>query len=78
MERPTNPYERGTLIWSLMEGGLQSEFDGLPGWDDLTISQIAEVVDSTYYSVQASLSRIKRETGYEVPRAKGWLLDVRE
>lgn len=70
MPRPTNPHKKGTLIWSLMEGGLQGEFDGLPGWDDLTIAQIAEVMDAEYGNVNWGLWQIKKETGYCVPHVK--------
>lgn len=70
MERPTNPYKHGSIIWSLMEGGLQGEFDDLPGWDDLDMYQIAEVLDCMYFTVQASFSRIEKETGYHVQRSR--------
>lgn len=77
MARPENPYPPGSLIWSLMEGGLQGEFDGKPGLEDMTIQEIADLLETTYYTVQATLSRIKRETGYRVPRRRanqegGW------
>lgn len=58
--KPENPYRRGSLIWSVMEGN----------WEDLTISQIAEVLGTTDKIISAMLSRIKKETGYYVPRAR--------
>lgn len=70
MERPNNPYKRGSIIWAIMEGGLQSEFDGLPGWDDMSIAQIAEALDASYTCVQSSLTRIEKETGYRVKRVR--------
>jgi len=38
-----------------MEGGLQGEFDGLPGWDDLTVSQIAEIFDKPVTTINRML-----------------------
>ncbi len=70
MLRPCNPYRKGTLRWSLMEGGLQGEFDGLPGWDDLTVSQLAEIFDKPALGIRNTLTVIKRDTGYCVPRAR--------
>ena len=58
-----------------MEGGLQGEFDGLPGWADLTVAQIGEVLATTAATVSAYLRRIHKETGYAVPHAvslSGW------
>lgn len=75
MSRPVNPFRRGSVIWSVMEGGLQGEFDGLPGWADLTTAQIGEVLDTTAANVSAYLRRIRRETGYTVPHTvspSGW------
>lgn len=56
-DKPENPYRKGTLIWAVMEGD----------WEDLTIEQIADVMDSTKISVYSSIRRIKQETGYDVP-----------
>lgn len=67
MLRPCNPYRKDTLRWSLMEGGLQGEFDGLSGWDDLTIKQIAEIFDKAEQVVRDAIKVIQRETGFCVP-----------
>ena len=71
MTRPDNPYRKGSVMWAVMEGGLQGGFDGLPGWDDLTIRQIAEVLDTRVGTVQQAMSRIKAQTGYTVPHVAG-------
>lgn len=70
MDRPENPYQKGTLIWTLMEGGLQGEFDGKAGFEDMTIREIADMFETTYSTVQATLQRIKKETGFRVPRRR--------
>lgn len=73
--RPVNPFRRGSVIWSVMEGGLQGKFDGLPGWTDLTVTQIAEVLDITVESVCNCLWKVRKKTGYTVPHAvspSGW------
>lgn len=57
MVKPANPYKRGTLSWNLMEGD----------WEDLTVRQIAEVLDIMPNSVNGALLQIKKKTGYEVP-----------
>lgn len=57
MVKPANPYKRGTLSWNLMEGD----------WADLTVRQIAEVLDVMPHSINEAMLRIKRKTGYEVP-----------
>ena len=75
-DRPVNPFRRGSVIWSVMEGGLQGEFDGLPGWADLTVAQIAEVMDVTATRVCEILYRVRKKTGYAVPHAvspSGWV-----
>lgn len=61
MEKPPNPYPPGTIIWSVYEGD----------WADLTICQIAEVLDCRGHLVENYLARIKRDTGYVVPRTPG-------
>lgn len=61
MDKPKNPYNKGTLIWSVMEGD----------WSDLTIGQIAEVLDSSTSSIRTVINKIKDRTGYEVPRTRG-------
>lgn len=60
MGKPTNPYPKGTLIWSVMEGD----------WADLDAAQIAEVLGTSSNIVHAMISRIKRETGYFVPHIR--------
>ena len=74
-DRPANPFRRGSVIWSVMEGGLQGEFDGLPGWADLTVTQIAEVLDVTAARVCDVLWKVRKKTGYVVPHSvspSGW------
>lgn len=74
-DRPINPFRRGSVIWSVMEGGLQGEFDGLPGWADLTVTQIGEVLDVAATEVSSYLLRIRKKTGYAVPHIvspSGW------
>lgn len=74
-DRPVNPFRHGSVIWSVMEGGLQGEFDGLPGWADLTVAQIAEVLDITVESACNCLWKVRKKTGYAVPHAvppSGW------
>lgn len=73
MNRPENPYRKGTLIWALMEGGLQGEFDGKAGFEDMTTQEIADMFDKAYRTVQGTFERIKRETGFRVPRLDGRL-----
>lgn len=70
MERPINPYRRGDIIWSIMEGGLQEEFDGLPGWSDLDREQVAEVFGILPDNVSTYLCRIRKKTGYRVKISK--------
>lgn len=60
MVKPDNTYERGTVIWSVMEGD----------WEDLTAEQIAEVLDATLSSVNSAIHRIKRDKGWDVPRVR--------
>lgn len=55
--KPTNPYKKGSTIWKVMEGD----------WEDLTVRQIAEVLDVKYSTVRTCITRIKRQTGYDVP-----------
>lgn len=57
---PENPYRPGSIIWSIMEGD----------WEDLTASQIAEVMDCSLSTVETYLSQIRRETGYSVPHTQ--------
>lgn len=65
--RPNNPYREGSMTQALMEGALQGEFDGLPGWEDLTAKEIGEVLGGHRGdSITSAIGRIQRETGYEV------------
>lgn len=57
MDKPENPYRKGTTIWSVMEGD----------WEDLTVKQIAEVLDVLPRYVAESMRRIRVKTGYVVP-----------
>lgn len=68
--RPDNPYRKDTLRRALMEGGLQGEFEGLPGWEDLTVAQLAEIFNETATGIRNALTAIKRDTGYFVPHAR--------
>ena len=61
MIKPENPYEKGTLSWNLMEDD----------WSDLTVRQIAEVLDVQPSSIYCALKRIQRRTGYAVPHQDG-------
>ncbi len=65
-ERPVNPYRKNTVMWSLMQGSIQEEYDGLPGWSDLTTQQIGELLCTTSNTVTTYICKIKRRTGYEV------------
>lgn len=60
MNNPENPYPKGTLIWSVMEGD----------WEDLDAAQIAEVLATSSDAIHAMISRIKKETGYSVPHTR--------
>lgn len=66
MTRPKNPYRKGTMIHALMEGALEGEFDGKAGWEDMTTEQIAELFGRSRDTIASTMSRIRRETGYEV------------
>lgn len=61
VDKPENPYRKGSLIWSVMEGE----------WEDLTMAQIAEVLGTVPNTVRTCVSKIERETGYNVPRTSG-------
>ena len=55
--KPDNPFQKGTLIWSVMEGD----------WSDLTPKQIGEVLGTSGRSVTAQITKIRHRTGYDVP-----------
>lgn len=61
MDKPNNPYTKGTLIWAVMEGA----------WEDLTVTQIAEVLDTVPNNISAYIIKIRKQTGYLVPHLKG-------
>lgn len=61
MEKPKNPYEKGTLIFDIMEGD----------WEDLTVPQIVEVLYASPKLIWKYIRKIERDTGYRVPRTKG-------
>lgn len=59
-EKPENPYRKGSIIWSVMEGE----------WGDLTAHQIAEVLDTTRNTVYSMISKIRKDTGWAVPHKR--------
>lgn len=70
MERPNNPFRAGGIAYEVMEMALQGEFDGLPGTDDLTVDEIAEILCADRTSVANAIVRIKKKTGYVIPYIK--------
>lgn len=58
--KPKNPYHKGMLLWEVFEGE----------WDDLTVTQIAEVLDREPKGIHAAIQRIYQDTGYAVPHIK--------
>lgn len=62
MGKPKNPYREGSIIWSVMEDD----------WEDLTVKQIAEVLDVLPRYVAESMRRIRVKTGYVVPHKGMW------
>lgn len=60
MDKPTNPYRKGCVIWSIMEGD----------WEDLTVDQIAEVLNCDPHTVTHGIHSIKKKTGYQIPYTK--------
>lgn len=62
MEKPENPYFKRlsngniSILWSVFEGD----------WEDLTVMQIAEVLDAKPHTISAYIARIKKDTGYKV------------
>lgn len=57
MDKPENPYRKGTLIWSVMEGD----------WEDMAVSRIAETLCTTPQNISVYIWQIKNKTGYKVP-----------
>lgn len=70
MERPNNPFRAGGIAYEVMEMALQGEFDGLPGTDDLTVDEIAEILCVDRTAIANSIVRIKKKTGYVIPYIK--------
>lgn len=56
--------------YMVLKGSLEGGKDG--GWADLTISEIAEVLNRPYTAIHSAIKRIRENTGYEVPHADGW------
>ena len=61
MDKPKNPFREGSLVWAVMEGD----------WEDLTVTQIAEVLDTIPNNISVCITRIRKKTGYLVPHLKG-------
>ena len=69
MIKPENPYtkylqndrngKKISVLWSVFEGD----------WEDLSTSQIAEVLDATPGTIKNYIRKIRKETGYQVPHA---------
>ena len=70
MIKPENPYtkylqndrngKKISVLWSVFEGD----------WEDLTVPQIADVLNAAPSHISAYIYRIKRDTGYIVPYVK--------
>lgn len=60
-QKKPNPYRKGTVLWALYE----------EDWSDLTISQIAEVFNTSTAYISAVMRQITRQTGYLVPHTHG-------
>lgn len=61
MNKPENPYERGSRIYKIMEGD----------FTNCTIGEIAEIVGCTNEYVRSSITKIRQRTGYVVPHIIG-------
>lgn len=57
MSKPENPFKKGSVIWSVMEGD----------WEDLSKEQIGEVLVTSEARISEAIYKIKKKTGYEVP-----------
>ena len=55
--KPYNPYNSGTIPWSLLEDD----------WSDLTPKEIGEILGCKPSSVNHARRQIKKELGYDVP-----------
>lgn len=60
MERPKNPYQKGSMIFKIMDGD----------WSGYTVKQAAEELGITGNHLRGAISKIKKDTGYEVPMLK--------
>ena len=69
MDKPINPYRKGTVVWKVMQGSLDAWPEG--GWADLTTEEIAEVLGSNVGTVRGAIGDIRRDTGYCVQRIDG-------
>lgn len=59
------PFRPSSVAYQVMLGSLQGGEEG--GWADLTVQEIAEVLNTKCQQVQNALWVIKRKTGYSVP-----------
>lgn len=64
------PFPEGTVAYCVMLGSLQGGEEG--GWADLTIKEIAEVLNVSCNAVSGAIRKIKAKTGYTVPHANGY------
>ena len=67
MSKVNNPFKPNTVAWKLLEDD----------WSDLTVRQIAEVLDVMSQTVYNAIRRVKKETGYEVPHKAGERSEVK-
>lgn len=59
--KPVNPFKKWSIVWQVMEGD----------WEDLTINQIAEVLDVHPGTIYGSVRQIRLRTGYCVKHKIG-------
>lgn len=61
-KKPANPYskEQDIILWSVFEGD----------WEDLPRDEIAWTLGTSESKISACFAKIKRETGYDVPRVR--------
>lgn len=64
------PFREGSVAHQVMLGSLQGGEEG--GWADLSVREIAEVLDIPCKTAANSLLVIKRKTGYSVPHLSEW------
>ena len=70
------PFSEGSIAYLVMLGSLQGGEYG--GWADLSIAEIAEVLDVSESTVGNAIRKIKAKTGYDVPHLSGWKARERE